>query len=112
MDIADKHYELIAVGSANPSIEFTIPRGDGTFVLDGFAHDTGHPLLLLEDGMILMESSQPREFGDFYRYAFSIAFLEGTPWGARPVFDTLDELIGFTERAIDIFARRILNCTW
>jgi len=120
IDIVDKHLLLIPVAAAQNMWGF---KWDIREI--GKEHYPHAPPMLrgpplerkfpLKNGDIL--GSYDRKIGDNVKdytefdFGFEIAFGEGHIFDGEPVIPTLNQLIDFTERTIDIFARRIFGLT-
>jgi len=68
----------------------------------------------LKNGDILLTYPRVRlPFIDYskFEFTFEIAFGEGQIFDGEAVIPTLTKLVDFTERVIDIFARRIFGLT-
>lgn len=119
LDIADKHQLLIPVAAAHKEfgVEYDI-RGPGLqrIVQPLFRGPVADRKLPLKNGDVLIGYQRLRADGfedqTKFHFAFEIAFGEGQIFDGETVVPTLRELGQFTERIIDIFARRILKIPW
>jgi hypothetical protein len=120
LDIVDKHRLLVPVAAVHTKtgIQWAItgpglPDLPPTQKMIVPATNRKFPL---EDGDVL--GTYPRVIADGYKdeskieFAIEIAFGEGQIFDGQPVIPTLHEIIDFTERLIDIFARYIFKADW
>jgi hypothetical protein len=118
IDIADKHLLLIPVAAAHGDFGFR-----HELVINGVDQSPPSPWYItkatdrkfpLKNGDELI--AYQRRIGNFedktdFHFAFEIAFGEGQIFDGDAVIPTLHQLIQFTERLIDIFARHIFGLT-
>lgn len=104
LDIEDKHHFLLVVGGAAwmPSLEL-----QGTYVHVESVQFDGGRIIPLIDGA---ETSTNVTFGAGsvvdvkIQFACHVAFDQGGPGQGEPVMPTLQQLIGFTEQTLTLFA--------
>ena len=118
-DILDKHYLLVPVGAAHTQVGMTLR-------MPGF--DDGEEIAFPPIFFAPQNRQFPLKHGaQVFRYragdgptpkdgdvqcAFTISFGDGQVFDGEPVIPSLKQLVDFTERAIDIFARHIFKCEW
>jgi hypothetical protein len=117
IDIADKHQLLIPVAAAQkkPGIRYHV-TDEATRDLPGppmmYAIERRFPLKDGDKIFTYIRVRLPFEDKSEFDFAFDISFGEGQTFDGETVISTLAKLIDFTERLIDVFARRILNINW
>jgi hypothetical protein len=117
IDIADKHQLLIPVAAAQQKLGIKYHVTDETTrdMPKGPMMHVAERKFPLKDGDVLLSYIRVRlpfidesEFG----FTFDVSFGEGQIFDGEPIIPTLTQLIDFTERLIDIFARRVLKIEW
>ena len=119
IDIADKHQLLIPVAAAHKEFgaqagvinkRFPAPKSRMHIWP---ASNRKFPLKNGDELISYRRVIDPNyEDNTKFHFAFEIAFGEGQIFDGEPVIPALNQLIRFTERVIDLMARRILKISW
>jgi len=120
IDIVDKHRLLVPVGGAHSNIKWTVsmpnPFGEGHLPPMTMPIVPTNRQFPLENGAVLLRTKSAPGITDKnqnqYEFVFDIAFGEGQIFDGESVSVTLKQLIDFTERVVDIFARYIFKAKW
>jgi hypothetical protein len=119
MDILDKHSLLIPVGAAHTSVgirlRMDVPWAKEQTVFPPIFFRPADTQFPLKDGAEVFRynvGTGPIPQNDDVQCTFSVAFGEGQIVDGQPLVPTLKQFIDFTERAVNIFARRIFKCAW
>jgi hypothetical protein len=119
IDIADKHQLLIPVAAAHKEFgvqydiqgagppDYTPPMWLGPASDRKFPLKNGDELISYKRVVAPGIKDETK-----FHFTFEIAFGEGQIFDGEPVVARLDQLIRFTERIINLFAKRILKIAW
>jgi hypothetical protein len=117
MDRLDKHRGIIPAGAAHRNIIITmrmpIPNSNNV-IRSSFGLTPADRAYPLKDGteVFRVKAGGRVSFAEFHdepQFTFEAAFGEGQVVEGQPIFPTVDELVQFTERVIEIFERWIIR---
>ena len=117
MDVLDKHRGIIPAGAAHRNIIITmrmpIPNSNNV-IRSSFGLTPADRAYPLKDGteVFRVKAGGRVSFGEFHdapQFTFEAAFGEGQVVEGQPIFPTVEQLVQFTERVIEIFERWIIR---